>query len=168
MMDDPPRSETADAPAAGAPTTDGRRSALAPAGVRSTDLEPYTGLRYLSTLFRIMAVILVLVLVAEAVMGLASQGTSSLPTVIGEASRLVVLAGILWGTGDLATLLIDIGHDVRATRILLHRQTGQPAIDAAVGERVGEGEGTGHPDAPVVPAPPSGEQHTANGRAAPP
>jgi hypothetical protein len=37
-------------------------------------------------------------------------------------SRLVVLAGLLWGIGDLAILLIDVGHDVRATRILLGRQ----------------------------------------------
>ena len=37
-------------------------------------------------------------------------------------SRLIVLAGLLWGTGDLAILLIDIGHDVRAARILLGRQ----------------------------------------------
>jgi hypothetical protein len=162
MMDEPPRSDAIGAPAASAPTTDARRaSAPAPAGVRSTDLEPYTGLRYLSTLFRIMAVILLLVLVAEAVTGLASQGTASLPTVIGEASRLVVLAGILWGTGDLATLLIDIGHDVRATRILLHRQTGQAAIDGAVGE----GEATGHADAPVAPALPPGEPCTTVQRA---
>lgn len=37
-------------------------------------------------------------------------------------SRLVVLAGLLYGSGDLALLLIDIGHDIRATRILLGRQ----------------------------------------------
>ncbi len=33
-----------------------------------------------------------------------------------------MLAGLLWGTGDLAILLIDVGHDVRATRILVGRQ----------------------------------------------
>ena len=38
------------------------------------------------------------------------------------ASRLIVLAGLLWGVGDLAILLIDVGHDVRAARILLARQ----------------------------------------------
>jgi len=32
-----------------------------------------------------------------------------------------VLAGVLWGTGDLAHLLIDVGHDVRASRILVAR-----------------------------------------------
>jgi hypothetical protein len=100
-------------------------------GVRSTDLEPYTGLRYLSTLVRIMAVILIVVLIAEVVAGIAAQGAASLPTVLGEASRLIVLAGVLWGTGDLAMLLIDVGHDVRATRIFLARQVGHHVGDGA-------------------------------------
>src|SRR4051812_2269920 len=70
-----------------------------------------------------MAVVLLLVLVAEAATGLYTQGAASIPTLLGEASRLIVLAGVLWGTGDLAHLLIDVGHDVRAGRILLARQT---------------------------------------------
>jgi hypothetical protein len=91
-------------------------------GVRESDLEPYVGLRYLSKLFRLMAVVLILLLIAESVTGLMQQGTAALPTLLAEASRLVVFAGLLWGAGDLAILLIDMGHDVRATRILLARQ----------------------------------------------
>jgi hypothetical protein len=90
--------------------------------VRSSDLEPYVGLRYLSKLFRLIAIILLLLLVAEVVTGLTTQGSASLPTLLGEASRLIVLAGALWGVGDLAILMIDVGHDVRAARILLSRQ----------------------------------------------
>lgn len=90
--------------------------------VRASDIEPYTGLRYLSKLFRFMAVILVLLLIAEVVTGIYAQGAASIPTLLGEASRLIVLAGVLWGTGDLAHLLIDVGHDVRAARILVARQ----------------------------------------------
>lgn len=93
------------------------------AGIRATDIEPYTGLRYLSKLFRFMAIILLLLLVAEIATGLYAQGAASIPTLLGEASRLIVLAGVLWGTGDLAHLLIDVGHDVRASRVLLARQT---------------------------------------------
>jgi hypothetical protein len=89
--------------------------------VRATDLEPYTGLRYLSKLFRFMAVILVMLLVAEIITGFYTQGATAIPTLLGEASRLIVLAGVLWGTGDLAHLLIDVGHDVRASRVLASR-----------------------------------------------
>lgn len=89
--------------------------------VRASDIEPYTGLRYLSKLFRFMGVILALLLVAEVATGIYTQGSASIPTLLGEASRLIVLAGVLWGVGDLALLLIDVGHDVRAARILAAR-----------------------------------------------
>ena len=97
--------------------------------VRASDIEPYIGLRYLSKLFRFMAIILVLLLVAEVVTGFIKQGRASIPTLLGEMSRLIVLAGLLWGTGDLAILLIDIGHDVRAARILLGRQIAHNVLE---------------------------------------
>ena len=90
--------------------------------VRASDIEPYIGLRYLSKLFRLMAIILVLLLIAEVITGFVSQGSIALPTLLAEGSKLIVLAGLLWGVGDLAILLIDVGHDVRAARILLGRQ----------------------------------------------
>ena len=104
---------------------EGRRHATPPhtiTGVREADLEPYIGLRYLSKLFKLMALVLILLLIAESVTGFMQQGTSAIPTLLAEASRLVVFAGLLWGAGDLAILLIDVGHDVRATRVLLGRQ----------------------------------------------
>lgn len=90
--------------------------------VRAADLEPYIGLKYLSRLFKLMAVILILLLVSEIVTGLVTSGIESLVTLLGEVSRLIVFAGLLWGSGDLAILLIDMGHDLRATRILIGRQ----------------------------------------------
>lgn len=90
--------------------------------VRSHDVEPYIGLRYLSKLFRLIAIVLVLLLAAEVTTGLLRDGRVAIPRLLAEASRLVVLGALLWGAGDLASLLIDIGHDVRATRILLGRQ----------------------------------------------
>jgi hypothetical protein len=105
--------------------------------VRTSDVEPYTGLGYLSKLFRFIAVILLILLGAEIVTGLSTEGTGSLSTLVAEGSRLLVLAGLLWGVGDLATLLIDVGHDVRAARILLGRQAAQ-LHQIADGERVGD------------------------------
>lgn len=90
--------------------------------VRSSDIEPYIGLKYLSKLFKLMAIILLLLLVAEIITGLRAQGSAAIPTLLAQMSRLIVLSGLLWGSGDLAILLIDMGHDVRATRILLGRQ----------------------------------------------
>lgn len=102
---------------------DHRRGGLDPLHqVRASDIEPYTGLGYLSKLFRLIAILLLVLLVAEVGVGVYSEGIGSLRTLVTEASRLIVVAGVLWGAGDLATLLIDIGHDVRATRVLLGRQ----------------------------------------------
>ena len=131
------------------------------AGIRATDIEPYTGLRYLSKLFRFMAIILLLLLVAEIATGLYAQGAAAIPTLLGEASRLIVLAGVLWGTGDLAHLLIDVGHDVRASRVLLARQTYHMAKDwqrdravtverPIAMERI-RGEGATPPGGPPIP-----------------
>lgn len=99
-----------------------RRTPDARMQVRAADLEPYIGLKYLSRLFKLMAVILILLLVSEIITGLVTSGLESLVTLLGEVSRLVVFAGLLWGSGDLAILLIDMGHDLRATRILIGRQ----------------------------------------------
>jgi hypothetical protein len=123
--------------------------------VRASDIEPYTGLRYLSRLFKLMGVILVLLLVAEVITGLSTQGSAAIPTLLGEASRLLVFAGLLWGSGDLAHLAIDMGHDIRATRILTTRQVyhtvgprAAKTVDRAVAAAE-QGE-TGH----VAPLPP--------------
>lgn len=90
--------------------------------VRESDMEPYVGLGYLSKLFRFIAIFLAILLVVEIVTGLVAQGRAAIPTLLAEAARLIVLSGLLWGAGDLALLFIDIGHDVRATRILMGRQ----------------------------------------------
>lgn len=89
--------------------------------IRTTDLEPYVTLRYIAKLFKLLAALMVLMLIGEAVTGLMTQGTASIITLIGEATRFLVLAGMLWAAGDLAVLLIDLGHDIRVSRILLGR-----------------------------------------------
>lgn len=89
--------------------------------VRSQDLEPYVTLRYIARLFKVLAVLMVVMMIGEVVAGLMSNAEDVLPTLIGEITQMLVLAGLMWGGGDLALLLIDAGHDLRVVRILLGR-----------------------------------------------
>jgi hypothetical protein len=122
-------------PACGAPPITEHRQAGVPAeagGVRTADLEPYVALRYIARLFKILAVLIVLMLLGEVVTGLLIDGTAAIVTLLGEGTRLLVMAGLLWAGGDMALLLIDAGHDLRVSRILLGR------INAEL-HRTGEG-----------------------------
>ena len=89
--------------------------------VRETDLEPYTALRWVGTLFKAAATFLAVAIVGELVAGLRTYGVSTLPTLLGELAKTIVLALVLWGGGDLVRLVIQLGHDIRAERILLAR-----------------------------------------------
>lgn len=91
------------------------------ARVREEDLEPHAGLRYIARLFKVLSVILVLMLIAEIVIGLSQDGTAAIGTLIVQATRLIVFAAFLWAAGDLALMMIDSNHDLRAVRILLGR-----------------------------------------------
>jgi hypothetical protein len=89
--------------------------------VRSQDLEPYITLRYIARLFKVLAVLMIVMLIGEIVAGLTTDASEAWPTLIGEITQMLVLAGLMWGGGDLALLLIDAGHDLRVVRILLGR-----------------------------------------------
>jgi hypothetical protein len=89
--------------------------------VRDEDLEPYVTLRYIARLFKVLAILMVVMLIGEVITGIATEGGAALMTLIGEATRLLVLAGLMWGGGDITVLLIDAGHDLRVARILLGR-----------------------------------------------
>lgn len=95
------------------------------ARVREEDLEPHEGLRYIARLFKVLAVILILLLIGEMVIGLMQEGGNAVPTLVVEATRLIVFAAFLWGAGDLALMLIESNHDLRAARILLGRLNGK-------------------------------------------
>jgi hypothetical protein len=94
---------------------------MTPEVVRDEDLEPYVTLRYIARLFKILAILMVVMLVGEVVTGLVTEGGAALMTLIGEATKLLVIAGLMWGGGDITVLLIDAGHDLRVARILLGR-----------------------------------------------
>ena len=68
---------------------------------------------------------MVLVMLGDVITGLMMEGGESLPTLIAEVTRMLLLAGLMWGAGDITILLIDMGHDVRVGRILLGRINAQ-------------------------------------------
>jgi hypothetical protein len=69
----------------------------------------------------VLAVLMLVMLIGEVVTGLVTEGREAIVTLLGEATKLLVLAGMLWAGGDIMTLLIDAGHDLRVSRILLGR-----------------------------------------------
>lgn len=146
MTEQPAPYEDLDNPEGDEAEEDGKPRGRRPGAVRSTDLEPYTGLRWVSTLFKAAAVFVFIALAAEFVAGLRMAGTTALPALLGETARTVVLAVVLWGGGDLVRLLVDMGHDFRAQRILMvrllsrtpKRTTPEGALDRSVDEEAEE------------------------------
>jgi hypothetical protein len=114
-------------PACGAPPeTENRTPAEGTAeGVRAADLEPYVTLRYIARLFKVLAVLVLIVMIFETILGLMRDGMASLPTIITEVTQLLVISGVMWAAGDIMVLLIDMGHDIRVARILLGRINAQ-------------------------------------------
>lgn len=103
-----------------------------PGAIRAEDTEPYLALQYVARLFKIAAMVVVVALTAEVIAGVALEGAGALFPLFAEVIRGIVLAAILWGAGDLTVLLIDVGHDVRAARVLLGRLSARnDAIDQA-------------------------------------
>ena len=112
-------------PACGAPPVDNRQALVSASSVRTADLEPYVALRYIARLFKVLAALILVMLIGEVVLGLVIDGRASVTTLLGEATRLLVLAGLLWAAGDIAVLMVDAGHDLRVARILLGRINAQ-------------------------------------------
>jgi hypothetical protein len=105
-----------------------------PGAIRAEDTEPYLALQYVARLFKIAAMVVVVALVAEVVAGVALEGVQAIFPLFSEVIRGIVLAAILWGAGDLTILLIDVGHDVRAARVLLGRLSARQAAEQSGGE----------------------------------
>jgi hypothetical protein len=138
--------------------TDKKTRIPAPAGVRQADMEPYTALVWVGRLFKGAAIFLMVAIVGEFIAGIRIEGVAALPIILGELVRTVALAVVLWGAGDLVRLLMHVGNDIRAQRVLLVR------IAARIPPRE-DGEGEEEPDAeeaqralgsagPAEPSPP--------------
>jgi hypothetical protein len=110
------------------------RATRDPGAIRAEDTEPYLALQYVARLFKIAAMVVVVALTAEVIAGVALEGAGALFPLFAEVIRGIVLAAILWGAGDLTVLLIDVGHDVRAARVLLGRLSARNDLDQP-GER---------------------------------
>jgi hypothetical protein len=108
-------------PTCGAPPIRPDEHRKTPEEVRMDDLEPYVTLRYIARLFKVLAVLMILMMIGEVVTGLVTDAVASLPTLIAEVTQMLVLAGVMWAGGDITILLIDLGHDIRVSRILLGR-----------------------------------------------
>jgi hypothetical protein len=108
-----------------------QRAQRDPGAIRADDTEPYVALQYVARLFKVVAMVVIVALTAEIVMGVVYEGTGALLPLIAEVVKGGVLAAILWGVSDLTLLFIDVGHDVRASRVLLGR------LSARAGAEVG-------------------------------
>jgi hypothetical protein len=111
------------------------RFLLAGVFVREEDLEPQTGLSVVARTFRVLAAVLVGLMLVQVVLGLGNPGPGAIGHLAGEAIKLLVFAGLLWAIGDLATVHVKSFYELRATRILLARQTHMLRL---MGERSGE------------------------------
>ena len=97
------------------------RERTAPGSIRAEDTEPYVGLQYIARLFKIVSFLVMIAMVLEIVLGVTADGIGALLPLLAEVVQAGVLAAILWGSADVVLLLIDLGHDVRASRVLLGR-----------------------------------------------
>lgn len=97
------------------------RHVLAGIEVREDDIEPVKGIRALAILFRGMAILLLLLMLAQLVIGFSGTVPVSIGVLLAEAVRLLIFAGLLWAIGDLAVLWVKSHYDIRATRILTAR-----------------------------------------------
>ncbi|MBW3573182.1 MAG: hypothetical protein KY467_18960 [Gemmatimonadetes bacterium] len=99
-----------------------------PTSIRAEDTEPYVGLQYVARLFKIVAMIVIVAIIAEVVAGLIYEGVGAGFNLLAEVIQGGVLAAMLWGAGDLTLLFIDVGHDVRAARVLLGRMSARMGV----------------------------------------
>lgn len=103
----------------------GKRPTLAGVEVREEDLIRMPGLNFVSMVFRVSAA----VILGLAVWQFADWWTDRPPgnvgmaVLVGDTIRLIVVAALLWAASNLAGLLIRSHYDLRASRILLSRQT---------------------------------------------
>ena len=126
-----------------------RRQRRDPGAIRAEDTEPYIALQYVARLFKIVAMIVIVAIIAEVVAGLIYEGMGAGFNLLAEVIQGGVLAAMLWGAGDLTLLFIDVGHDVRAARVLLGRMSTRMNATEMGGARVRSGPSMSRVAGPV-------------------
>jgi len=108
--------------------------------MRDEDWDHMRGIRLVSILLKVVAVILVLVMFAQIYLTLTDpSGMAVTPgTIMGEAVRLLAFAAFLWGGADLALMLTRSHHETRATRILMQRQNNLLSKILRSGRKMGQ------------------------------
>ena len=103
----------------------GARAMLAGVEVRDEDLEPQPGLHFVKSVFRISAVVILLLALWQFVDWWMDRppGNIGLAVLVSDSIRLIVVAALVWAASNLADLVIKSHYDIRAGRILLARQT---------------------------------------------
>ncbi len=82
-------------------------------------MEPHVSIRNVGRLFKMLAFVIFALLVTEIALGVSQDGIQALPLLLLEVAQLLVIAGLLWGGGDLTQLVVETNKDVRASRVLL-------------------------------------------------
>jgi hypothetical protein len=95
--------------------------------------------------------------VGEFIAGIRFEGTRALPILMGELARTVVMAVVLWGAGDLARLVIAVGNDIRAERILLARLVDRTPLPKGEKAEPVAGAPAALPPSTMNPAPRKGD-----------
>ncbi|HEY7769814.1 hypothetical protein [Longimicrobium sp.] len=107
--------------------TDGgkRRPMLAGVEVREEDLEPTKGLEVATVVVRVAAAVVLLLALFQFGYWWFDRppGGVGMGLLIGDTIRLIVFAALLWAGADLAGVMIKTHYDIRASRILMARQT---------------------------------------------
>lgn len=102
-----------------------RRPVLAGVEVREEDLERTPGLHVATRVIRVASIVVLLLAIFQFVHWWTDPppGGVGVALLVSDTIRLIVFSALLWAGAELAAILIKSHYDLRATRILVARQT---------------------------------------------
>lgn len=102
-----------------------RRPTLAGVEVREADLESTPGLHVATVVIRVAAGVVLLLAIFQFFNFWMDPppGGVGVALLVSDTIRLIVFSALLWAGAELADILIKSHYDLRATRILVARQT---------------------------------------------